>query len=80
MLFYIGDMKYCFCGFVSAVQDVSAAQDAAQENFVRLVNACFVERCPAPEPLLEEPPEQEGPKKPRGKSAKVMELDILCQI
>ncbi|KAL6127128.1 hypothetical protein ACLB2K_075171 [Fragaria x ananassa] len=56
------------------VQDVFAVQDAAQENFVRLVNACFVERCPAPEPLLEEPPEQEGPKKSRGKSAKMAQV------
>ncbi|PRQ57286.1 hypothetical protein RchiOBHm_Chr1g0346601 [Rosa chinensis] len=48
----------------------SQVQNAAQDNFVRLVTARFVERCPALEPLLEEAPEQEGPKKPCSKSAK----------
>ncbi|XP_061997540.1 uncharacterized protein LOC133715167 isoform X2 [Rosa rugosa] len=52
----------------------SQVQNAAQDNFVRLVTARFVERCPAPEPLLEEAPEQEGPKKPRSKSAKMAQV------
>ncbi|PRQ23208.1 putative RNA polymerase III Rpc82, C -terminal [Rosa chinensis] len=52
----------------------SQVQIAAQDNFVRLVTARFVERCPAPEPLLEEAPEQEGPKKPRTKSAKMAQV------
>ncbi|XP_024162155.2 DNA-directed RNA polymerase III subunit RPC3 isoform X2 [Rosa chinensis] len=52
----------------------SQVQNAAQDNFIRLVTARFVERCPAPEPLLEEAPEQEGPKKPRSKSAKMAQV------
>ncbi|PRQ48285.1 hypothetical protein RchiOBHm_Chr2g0108991 [Rosa chinensis] len=48
----------------------SQVQNAAQDNFVRLVTARFVEHFPAPEPLLEEALEQEGPKKPCSKSAK----------
>ncbi|KAL2556066.1 RNA polymerase III subunit RPC82 family protein [Forsythia ovata] len=46
---------------------------AVQESFSRLLNACFVERCPAPEPFLA-PPEEETPAKKRGtKSAKIAE-------
>ncbi|KAM5549171.1 hypothetical protein ABKV19_000549 [Rosa sericea] len=52
----------------------SQVQNAAQDNFVRLVTARFVERCPAPEPLLEEAPEQERPKKPRTKPAKMAQV------
>ncbi|KAL2543753.1 RNA polymerase III subunit RPC82 family protein [Forsythia ovata] len=44
-----------------------------RESFNRLLNACFVERCPAPEPFLA-PPEEETPAKKRGtKSAKIAE-------
>ncbi|KAL2454723.1 RNA polymerase III subunit RPC82 family protein [Abeliophyllum distichum] len=46
---------------------------AVRESFSRLLNARFVERCPAPEPFLA-PPEEETPAKKRGtKSAKIAE-------
>ncbi|KAL2465546.1 RNA polymerase III subunit RPC82 family protein [Abeliophyllum distichum] len=46
---------------------------AVPESFSRLLNARFVERCPAPEPFLA-PPEEETPAKKRGtKSAKIAE-------
>lgn len=51
----------------------SAGKDSVQESFLKLVNAHFVERCPVPEPVLEQATKQEGPAKKRGaKSAKVM--------
>lgn len=44
-----------------------------QENFIRLLNARFVERCPAPEPFLAPPGDEETSAKKRGaKSAKVV--------
>lgn len=44
-----------------------------QENFIRLLNAQFVERCPAPEPFLAPPGDEETSAKKRGaKSAKVV--------
>lgn len=52
----------------------SQVQNTVQECFVRLVTSRFVERCPAPEPFLEEAPLQEGPKKPRSKSAKMVQV------
>lgn len=49
-----------------------ASTDAARDSFNSLVNARFVERCPAPEPFLEPPPAEETVAKKRGaKSAKV---------
>ncbi|KAL6971943.1 hypothetical protein U1Q18_031626 [Sarracenia purpurea var. burkii] len=47
--------------------------DALQKNFNRLVNARYVERCPAHEPFLAPPAEEETAAKKRGaKSAKVV--------
>ncbi|KAI3458145.1 hypothetical protein Pfo_014808 [Paulownia fortunei] len=44
-----------------------------RESFNRLLNARFIERCPAPEPFLA-PPDEETPAKKRGaKSAKIAE-------
>ncbi|XP_059298824.1 uncharacterized protein LOC132051673 [Lycium ferocissimum] len=49
-----------------------SSADAARDSFNRLVNARFVERCPAPEPFLEPPTEEETAAKKRGaKSAKI---------
>ncbi|KAK6155696.1 hypothetical protein DH2020_009944 [Rehmannia glutinosa] len=45
-----------------------------RESFIRLLNARFIERCPAPEPFLAPPAEDEAPAKRRGaKSAKIAE-------
>ncbi|BFG22164.1 hypothetical protein CerSpe_084380 [Prunus speciosa] len=56
----------------SKSQGDSAGKDSVQESFLKLVNAHFVESCPAPEPVLEQATKQEGPAKKRGaKSAKV---------
>ncbi|KAI5675127.1 hypothetical protein M9H77_06077 [Catharanthus roseus] len=53
----------------------NCSTDAVLETFNKLVNARFVERCPAPEPFLEPPAEDETPAKKRGaKTAKVSEL------
>lgn len=47
--------------------------DNIQESFNKLVNGRFVERCPAPEPFLAPPSEEETPTKKRGaKSTKVV--------
>lgn len=46
----------------------SAGKDAYRESFIKLVNTRFVERCPAPEPLLSSPNEDLGPKKGGGRS------------
>ncbi|KAL7214272.1 hypothetical protein ACSBR1_026644 [Camellia fascicularis] len=49
------------------------ARDALQNNFNRLVNSRYVEHCPAHEPFLAPPAEEETVvKKQGGKSAKVM--------
>ncbi|RVX01837.1 hypothetical protein CK203_019553 [Vitis vinifera] len=46
-------------------------QDALRESFLKLVRAHFVERCPASEPFLAPPSEEETPARKRGaKSAK----------
>ncbi|KAL6290487.1 hypothetical protein ACE6H2_007997 [Prunus campanulata] len=59
----------------SKSQGDSAGKDSVQESFLKLVNAHFVESCPAPEPVLEQATKQEGPAKKRGaKSAKVTML------
>ncbi|XP_021827130.1 DNA-directed RNA polymerase III subunit RPC3 isoform X1 [Prunus avium] len=59
----------------SKSQGDSAGKDSVQESFLKLVNAHFVERCPAPEPVLEQATKQEGPAKKRGaKSAKMVEV------
>ncbi|KAK2983516.1 hypothetical protein RJ640_023050 [Escallonia rubra] len=48
--------------------------DALQDSFNRLVNARYVERCPAHEPFLAPPGDDETPAKKRGaKSAKMAE-------
>lgn len=52
---------------------------AIQENLHKLVLARYVERCPNPEPVLEQPTEEEARIKKRGaKSAKV--ITYLCKI
>ncbi|CBI22720.3 hypothetical protein AAG906_008753 [Vitis piasezkii] len=49
-------------------------QDALRESFLKLVRAHFVERCPASEPFLAPPSEEETPARKRGaKSAKLVE-------
>ncbi|BBG98295.1 RNA polymerase III subunit RPC82 family protein [Prunus dulcis] len=59
----------------SKSQGDSADKDSVQESFLKLVNAHFVERCPAPEPVLGQATKQEGPAKKRGaKSAKMVEV------
>ena len=47
--------------------------DHVKESFNKLVNGRFVERCPAPEPFLAPPSDEETPAKKRGaKSTKVV--------
>ncbi|KAM3337754.1 DNA-directed RNA polymerase III subunit rpc3 isoform X1 [Capsicum galapagoense] len=49
-----------------------SSADAARDSFNSLVKARFVERCPAPEPFLKPPSEEETAAKKRGaKSAKI---------
>ncbi|XP_062078637.1 uncharacterized protein LOC133783115 [Humulus lupulus] len=49
-----------------------AIRAAVQENFNKLLNARFVERCPAPEPFIEPPSETKSSSNKRGaKSAKL---------
>lgn len=58
--------------YKQASKQGDSSADAAQDSFNRLVNARFVERCPAPDPLLEPPAEEETAAKKRGaKSAKI---------
>ncbi len=53
-------------------------EDVVRESFLKLLNAHFVERCPAPEPFLPAPVKAETTKKRGAKSAKVI-VDS-CQI
>lgn len=58
--------------YKQASKQGDASTDAARDSFNSLVNARFVERCPAPEPFLEPPPAEENVAKKRGaKSAKI---------
>ncbi|KAI5652783.1 hypothetical protein M9H77_29970 [Catharanthus roseus] len=53
----------------------NCSTEAVLESFYKLVNARFVERCPAPEPFLEPPAEDETRAKKQGaKNAKVSEV------
>lgn len=53
----------------------NCSTEAVLESFYKLVNARFVERCPAPEPFLEPPAEDETRAKKQGaKNAKVVTL------
>lgn len=53
----------------------SAVQDSVRKSFIRLASARYVERCPASEPFLALPTDEETPAKKRGpKSAKVAEV------
>ncbi|OMO97858.1 RNA polymerase III Rpc82, C -terminal [Corchorus olitorius] len=48
--------------------------DATRANLIKLLNARFVERCPAAEPVLAKPTEEESSARKRGpKSAKILE-------
>ncbi|KAL2533842.1 RNA polymerase III subunit RPC82 family protein [Abeliophyllum distichum] len=49
---------------------------AVRESFSRLLNARFVERCPAPEPFLA-PPEEETPAKKRGRWTSLDLWDLI---
>ncbi|XP_010251272.1 PREDICTED: DNA-directed RNA polymerase III subunit RPC3 [Nelumbo nucifera] len=51
----------------------STVQDAVRESFVRIVSSHYVERCPASEPFLAPPDEEENPTKKRAKSARLAE-------
>ncbi|PHT40677.1 60S ribosomal protein L5-1 [Capsicum baccatum] len=58
----------------SLIQDSSI--DVARDSFNNLVNARYVERCPAPEPFLKPPSEEKTVAKKRGaKSAKALMED-----
>lgn len=48
-------------------------EDVVRESFLKLLNAHFVERCPAPEPFLPAPVKTETTKKRGAKSAKINE-------
>ncbi|KAG8381316.1 hypothetical protein BUALT_Bualt06G0109700 [Buddleja alternifolia] len=56
-------------------QTAGGASDVhvARESFNRLLCARFVERCPAPEPFLAPPAEEETPAKKRGAKSKIAE-------
>ncbi|KAK4357478.1 hypothetical protein RND71_023088 [Anisodus tanguticus] len=56
-----------------SVEDGDSSADAARDSFNRLVNARFVERCPAPEPFLEPLTAEEvaAAKKQGAKSAEI---------
>ncbi|XVF50832.1 hypothetical protein PTKIN_Ptkin04bG0135200 [Pterospermum kingtungense] len=47
--------------------------DAVQEAFFKLMNAHFIERCPASEPVLKKPTEEGSAKRRGPKSAKILE-------
>ncbi|KAF4400211.1 hypothetical protein G4B88_019420, partial [Cannabis sativa] len=49
----------------------STVRAAVRENFNKLLNARFIERCPAPEPFLEPPTETKSSNKRGAKSAKL---------
>nr|GMD75274.1 DNA-directed RNA polymerase III subunit rpc3 isoform X1 [Ipomoea batatas] len=54
-----------------------SGKDAALDSFKSLVNARFVERCPAPEPFIAPPSDDETPAKKRGaKAGKMAEVTI----
>nr|XP_009627995.1 DNA-directed RNA polymerase III subunit rpc3 isoform X2 [Nicotiana tomentosiformis] len=54
-----------------------SSAEAARDNFNKLVNARFVERCPAPEPFLGPSAEEETAAKKQGaKSAKIVKQTI----
>ncbi|OVA01687.1 RNA polymerase III Rpc82 [Macleaya cordata] len=59
----------------------SNIQDALRASFVKLVNAHYVERCPASEPFLAPPSEDETPSTARrgAKSAKLVEEETVEQ-
>ncbi|KAG5600658.1 hypothetical protein H5410_032028 [Solanum commersonii] len=58
--------------YKEASKQGDSSADAARDSFNSLVNARFVERCPAPDPLLEPPAAEETAAKKRGaKSAKI---------
>ncbi|KAM3218254.1 hypothetical protein P3L10_022784 [Capsicum annuum] len=55
--------------------------DVARDSFNNLVNARYVERCPAPEPFLKPPSEEKTAAKKRGaKSAKVQTFPVEDKI
>lgn len=54
----------------------NCSTEAVKEIFNKLLNARFVERCPAPEPFLEPPSEDEPPAKKRG--AKTTKVVTFC--
>ncbi|GAA0158420.1 DNA-directed RNA polymerase [Lithospermum erythrorhizon] len=51
----------------------NSAEDSVQDNFHKLVQARFVERCPAPEPFLAPPAEEKSSTKRSSKTFKVLE-------
>ncbi|XVF12506.1 hypothetical protein REPUB_Repub08aG0124600 [Reevesia pubescens] len=54
--------------------------DAVREAFIKLLNAHFIERCPASEPVLTKPSEEEASARKRGpKSAKILEEKISLE-
>lgn len=71
-------LKVLFSSFLSGN---STALDPLIESFNKLVNSRFVERCPAHEPFLAPPSEEETPAKKRSaKSAKVVCCYFLGQM
>ncbi|KAK4789499.1 hypothetical protein SAY86_016803 [Trapa natans] len=63
------------------IQESSYGEESVRENLAKLVHAHFVERCPAVEPLLVPPSEEELAAKKRSRSAKVAaEPDIMERV
>ncbi|KNA21067.1 hypothetical protein SOVF_046680 [Spinacia oleracea] len=54
-------------------------QDAHRESFRKLVRGRFVERCPAPEPLISLPTEGEGPAKKGGGRNKIARKEVTLE-
>lgn len=56
----------------------SEGQDAHRANFVRLVNAHFVERCPTAQPVLEPVPKSASNRRRGAKVSIKQYLTIIC--
>ncbi|GMH18395.1 hypothetical protein Nepgr_020236 [Nepenthes gracilis] len=58
----------------------NAIQDAFREKFFQLVKSRYVEHCPAPEPLIALPTEEESaPKKKKAKSDKLIQKEVTLE-
>uniref|UniRef100_A0A803M0C2 DNA-directed RNA polymerase III subunit RPC3 n=1 Tax=Chenopodium quinoa TaxID=63459 RepID=A0A803M0C2_CHEQI len=69
-----------FMSIVSKEQDTKVrSSDTHQESFTKLVRCRFVERCPAPEPLISLPNEGDTPAKKGGGRNKVFMKEVTLE-